>query len=173
MLNTVTCLIFSKISSYNCFFYFFLIHSPAIYFSFAINIMLCSIAWALFQMHTLWWLICFHRFLRAKEPWCCSSAQNVCVFCPTPDGLKINPVWSCAFHWSCFSYITKPSPVFPVARERVPLWPQFQQRFCLPYQYIWICGSLSLILIFSSSLWCLSLVSCSVNNTTSITKSDA
>lgn len=103
--------------------FLFLIHSPAIFFSFLVCIMLCSIAFALCQMHTPWWFICFRRFLRTKETWCCSSAQNVCVFCPTPDGSKINPVWSYSFasHQSCFHMSSSLLLLFPHGNRKRPL----------------------------------------------------
>lgn len=50
--------------------------------------MLRPIALALCQTHTLWWLVCFHRFFRNNVHGCFSSIQN--VFYPTPVDFQIN-----------------------------------------------------------------------------------
>lgn len=116
-------------------------------------------------MRTLWWLICFHRPLRTKEPRCFSSVQNVCVFCPTPSGLKINPVWSCAFQLkpcSCFPNGNRKRPLVAPLSEKIVFTKPLRLNLCI-----------SLILILFSPLWCLCLGSCLMNNTTSITKVDS
>ena len=52
------------------------------------------------------------------------TLKNVCLLSPSfsPDGLKINPVWSQSFSFplKLFSYIIKP-PVFPCGKRKRPL----------------------------------------------------